>query len=117
ANGVKQIRAVMDTHRLAGVRIAADKKPALESLPGPAKRELIEQGWRVFLVKVLNEAGTEGVELRAESPNAAPLHIRSSSSPAPKVASTEAVTSRFPDLEMFSKQPVPAHLAGLASEN
>jgi hypothetical protein len=116
AKDVKQIQAVMDKHCVAGVRIGKDPKEALSIQPGPAKRELIEQGWRMFLVKVFNDRGAARAELRAESPNALPLHIRSSSSSAPKVASTEVVTSRFLDLEMFGKQPLLVDLSGLAVE-
>ena len=40
---------------------------------GPAAAELVEQGWRMFLVKVVNEAGVTA-PLRVGSSNAQKLH-------------------------------------------
>src|SRR5437870_5438936 len=68
AQGVDAIQAILDPHCLAAVRIEAGNK--IETLPGPAKPELAEQGWCVFLVKVHNAPGLTGVELQADSPNA-----------------------------------------------
>src|SRR6516225_2029606 len=48
------VQNVLDKHCLAGVRVSDDKPPRIETVPGPAKPELAEQGWRVFLVKVEN---------------------------------------------------------------
>src|SRR5215831_3358130 len=77
ARAVDVIQDVLDRRCLAGVRIdALDKAAAVKlarALAGPAKPELAEQGWRVFLVKVQNPQGLDKVELRAESPNSLPL--------------------------------------------
>src|SRR5262245_65270124 len=61
ARGVQAIQTILDKHCLAGVRLQADNR--LETLPGPAKPELAEQGWRVFLVKVDNTSGLANTEL------------------------------------------------------
>jgi hypothetical protein len=53
--GVAAIQKVLDRHCLAGVRITAKDRP--EVLAGPARPELAEQGWRLFLVKVINRGG------------------------------------------------------------
>src|SRR5688500_7158711 len=45
---VGAIQAVLDQHCLAAVRVGEGNK--LEALAGPARPELAEQGWRVFLV-------------------------------------------------------------------
>src|SRR5207245_2404010 len=83
ARGAEAIQSVLDPHCLAGVRIQAGNK--LETLPGPAKPELAEQGWRVFLVKVFNAPNLTNVELQADSPNAQPMQRRSTRAPAVRV--------------------------------
>jgi len=72
---------------------------------GPAKPELVEQGWRTFLVKVQNEAGITPV-LSVDSPNSG------------KLAGTPEgqVGRRFLDLQMFDKQPMRPRLSGLELE-
>src|SRR5437016_3553691 len=114
ANAIDSIQTILDKHCLAGVRITPGKE--LEIEPGPARPELAEQGWRVFLVKVDNAAALGDVELRPASPNALPLYQRSSGRPDPKVASVGEVTNRFLDLMMFNSQPLVRHLSGLELE-
>jgi hypothetical protein len=115
--GVDTIQAILDKHCLAGIRIVTEgKETRLTVQAGPARPELAEQGWRVFLVKVDNGAGAKIVELKAESPNALPMHVRSTSKPDPKVVSIGEVNKRFLDLAMFNDQPLLRHLSGLALE-
>src|SRR6516162_5295827 len=76
ATDVQAIQAVLDKHCLAEVTIRPGKavdKPDFSAKVGAAKAELAEQGWRVFLVKVHNPGGVDGMELRADSPNSLPL--------------------------------------------
>jgi hypothetical protein len=114
AKGVEAIQTVLDPHCLAGVCIRAENR--LETLPGPARPELAEQGWRVFLVKVYNVPGLARLELRADSPNAQPMQRRSTSAPAPKVVSTGDVEKRFLDLPLYGSQPLLPELSGLELE-
>ena len=65
AEAVKQIQEVLDRHALFGVNINPEMR--VKVAQGEAKPELDEQGWRVFLVKVENEAGTTA-PLKAVSP-------------------------------------------------
>jgi hypothetical protein len=111
---VEKIQAILDARCLFGVRIESAQK--LTTLPGPAKAELMEQGWRNFLVKVLNQPGLNDVDIRADSPNALPYLVRSSSSPAPKVGSVADVKERFLSFEQFSNQPLLPTLSGLEVE-
>jgi len=116
ATDVVAIQQVLDKHCLAAVKITGEKSPQLETLAGPAKPELAEQGWRVFLVKVLNPDGVKGLELRADSPNAMPM-VAGSGRPDPKVQSVgEVVGKRFLDLQMFNSQPLVGELSGLEVE-
>src|SRR5204862_383528 len=85
ARAVAAIQAVLDRRCIAAVHL--NKGPTLRAQAGPAKPELAEQGWRVFLVKVYNPTGIDGVRLTVSSPNAAPLTRRSSNTPAPTVVS------------------------------
>src|SRR5207248_1894325 len=113
ANGAVAIQAILDKHCLAGVVLGKSK---METVAGPAKPELAEQGWRVFLVKVINPEGVDKLELKAESPNALPLVRRSTGSPDPKVTSVGQVEKRFLELMTFNSQPLVRPLSGLELE-
>jgi hypothetical protein len=119
ARAVAAIQDVLDAHCLAGVRVrkAPDSgKLALEARPGPARTRLAEQGWRVFLVKVHNEAGVDDVQLWATSPNALPLTRTSSNKADPRVEAVGEVGRRFLDLLPYTGQPLLRNLSGLALE-
>jgi hypothetical protein len=118
AKDVEVIQTILDKHCLAGVtlrdKVVATQLPGMEV--GPAKPELAEQGWRVFLVKVYNPAGLKNIELRASSPNALPLFARSTGKPDPTVISVGEVNKRFLELVMFNSQPLVRDLSGLEVE-
>src|SRR5713101_4982240 len=100
---VLEIQKILDRHCLVGVNINPESRVKVEE--GPAKPELVEQGWRTFLVKVRNEAGITPV-LVVESPNAGIL-----------AGSNQAmVARRFLDLQMYDKQPMRPRLSGLELE-
>jgi hypothetical protein len=103
AAGVTAIQRILDRHCLVGVEINPESRVKVQE--GPAKPELVEQGWRTFLVKVINQAGITPV-LVAESPNAGML------------AGSEAyaVNRRWLDIRMFDKQPMRPRLSGLEVE-
>lgn len=116
----EKIQAALDARCLFGVHINAEMRVKVQQ--GPAKPELMEQGWRSFLVKVHNEAGTTAA-LQAVSPNALTVWeqdsrrynslsgqlYRSKSSPADP-------DDLWLDLSMFNKQPLRETLGGLALE-
>ena len=88
--------------------------------PGPARAELVERGWRTFLVKVRNEAGVTA-PLRVSSPHAQPVFSRGprgfSMDPRPaQTISAADVADRWLDLELFDKPPLAAALSGLEVE-
>ena len=113
-SAVEAIQKVFDPRCLAGVNINPESR--VKVARGPAAAELHEQGWRVFLVKVHNEAGVTA-PLRATSPNAEPLHKRSTSSPAPQPSVTLAdVPVRWLDLMTFDAQPLNKSLSGIDVE-
>jgi hypothetical protein len=117
---VRTIQSVLDRRCLAGLHVGPSPKNPEQIVArveaGPAKPELAEQGWRVFLVKVHNPKGLDNLEVRAVCPNAARLVRPSSGSPAPKVESVGEVRERFLDLMMYNAQPLVRELSGLEVE-
>jgi hypothetical protein len=111
---VEAIQKVLDQRCLVGVDINPESR--VKVARGPAPAQLAEQGWRVFLVKVHNEGGVTA-ELRATSPNAAPMFTRSTSRPDPKpTVKLSDVPNRWMDIQVFNSQPLVAKLSGLELE-
>jgi len=111
---VTEIQKVLDSRVLLSVHINPESR--VKVARGNADTVLNEQGWRVFLVKVHNEAGVTA-ELAGSSPSAAPLYVRSTGSPDPKPTVTEQdVPDRWLDLQMFNAQPLEKELSGLELE-
>jgi hypothetical protein len=112
--GVERIQTALDKYVLAVVRINPESRVSTEQ--GPAKPELLEGGTRLFLVKVLNEAGVTA-PLRVESPNSGNVFIVSDSSPTPAAAlTTRDVRERWASISLYDKRPMPRRLSGLAVE-
>ncbi|HEY2841701.1 MAG TPA: CehA/McbA family metallohydrolase [Pirellulales bacterium] len=111
---VAQIQAVLDPLCLAGVSINPESRVKVAA--GVVPKTLMQHGWRVFLVKIHNEAGVTA-RLRVASPNAAKLHKPSTSSPNPVVSiSPQEASERFLDIELVESQPLNAKLSGLPLE-
>jgi len=103
ASAAAAVQKILDRHCLVGIEINPESRVKVQE--GPARPELVEQGWRTFLVKVINQAGITPV-LVADSPNAGML------------AGSEpyAVNRRWLDIRMFDKQPMRPRLSGLEVE-
>ncbi|QDU78804.1 hypothetical protein Pla110_05080 [Polystyrenella longa] len=115
---VMEIQQILDPHTLIGVKINAESRVSVST--GPAPKELIEQGWRTFLVKVNNDAGITP-KLVPESPNDQPVYERGRGSrERPQtdqdLVDPETIPDRFLSVEMFDKQPLMPKLSGLAVE-
>ena len=114
SSSLVKIQEILDPLCLVGVNINAESRVKVAA--GPAAKELMQGGWRVFLVKVHNEAGVTAA-LRATSPNAAPQVVRSSGRPNAAAAISPAeLADRWLDLAMFDTQPLNGNLSGLALE-
>ncbi|MEM6688748.1 MAG: CehA/McbA family metallohydrolase [Planctomycetota bacterium] len=98
-----QVQDILDPLCLVEVDVAHSGPPKVSM--GKAIPNLLEQGWRTFLVKVINRHGRTG-RLFVESPNARPLPY----SPPDQVA------SRWMQISSFEGQPMRANLSGLALE-
>ena len=109
-----RVQRVLDRYALIGVRIDAESRVKVDR--GAARAELVEQGWRPFLVKIINLAGVTA-DLKVESPNAGPTYIRSTGSPSPeKQLKAADQMNRWLDLFLYKKRPMQARLSGLEME-
>jgi len=117
ALAIAEIQKALDKYCLFDVNINQESRVKVDQ--GPARAELVEQGWRTFLVKVHNAAGVTA-KLKAESQNALPLfgsRQGSSMDPRPKQTITESdVRNRWLDMMMFDKPPLRPQLSGLELE-
>lgn len=102
-SSVERMQHILDKHVLAGVDINPESRVKVQQ--GQAKPELIEQGWRTFLVKVHNEAGVTAV-LAVQSPNAGPVPNQP--------AGTDR--RRWMEVQSVNRQPMKVHLSGLDLE-
>jgi hypothetical protein len=103
ARQIRAVQAALDPLCLLMVTINPESRVKVAT--GPAAPQLVEHGWRQFLVKVQNEAGVTA-ELRATSPHAGSLHG----------AAAEEVPNRWLGLQMFNSQPLQRDLSGLGLE-
>ncbi|MFN9721526.1 MAG: CehA/McbA family metallohydrolase [Planctomycetota bacterium] len=115
---VREIQKILDPLCLAVVTINAESRVKVDE--GPAKRELMQQGWRTFLVKVNNEAGINPV-LQVESPNALPVYqqgkgAREEPRRKENLVNPEDVPDRFLDLQLLTREPLREKLSGLLVE-
>jgi hypothetical protein len=120
ADGVEAIQAILDPHCLVAVNINPEMR--VKAAIGPAKASLVEKGWKTFLVKVANQAGTTA-ELRAVSPNAiAAFEADSLRTASDKFYKTKGASlARKPaelwlDMDTFNQQPMKPNLSGLPLE-
>ena len=108
------VQEVLDPLCLVGVEINPESR--VKVAPGPASPTLMEQGWRVFLVKVKNDAGVTA-PLRVESPNAAPVYKTSTNRAEPAATIPQsAIPDRWMDLHSFDDRPMNRALSGLGLE-
>src|SRR6266481_364835 len=123
-SGTEKIQIALDARCLFVVSINPEMR--VKVAPGPAKPELVEQGWRQFLVKVVNESGTTGA-LRAVSPNA--ISVYSDEGGGPKHSASDQFyrekgqnlpladnAQLWLELQTYDAQPMGKFLSGLPLE-
>ena len=111
AAAVRMIEETLDKRVLVTVEINAESRVRVER--GQAKPELIESGTRIFLVKVINQAGVTS-PLAVESPNSGPVYIKSDSSAEPPQELTpEQARERWADISLYDKEPLSPRLSGI----
>lgn len=99
----RRVQEILDPLCVASVSLTSPSRPLVDSRDSAL--ELDEQGWRIYLVKVINPREIRA-RLRIESPNAKPLPH----SPA------KEVDSRWLGISMFDGQPLTSTLTGLPLE-
>ncbi len=114
AEGVAAVQRALDPLCLAAININPESR--VKCAPGMALPGLVQNGWRVFVLKIHNEAGVTA-PLRCLSPNAAPLHKPSTGSADPEVTvSPTDVIDRWLDVDLYDDQPLTPTLSGLELE-
>ena len=110
----ERVQKILDPHCLAMVTINPESRVSVTE--GPVAKDLTQNGWRTFLVKVHNDAGITA-QLKPESPNTAPLFKRSTGKAKPEIViGPSDVPKRFLDAVMYDKQPLKPELSGLKLE-
>ena len=116
ANAADDLQTALDSRVLFVVNINPEMR--VKVAQGPAKPELVEAGWRQFLVKVVNESGTTA-PLAIVSPNARARNNVGNGTPSDQHYKREP---KLPDADLwldaqtFDKQPLKPGLSGLAVE-
>ena len=111
---VREMQRILDRFVLIEVEINPESRVRVRQ--GAAKPELVEQGTRLFLVKVLNQAGVTA-PLRLLSPNSGPTSLRSEGKAEPTLElGAREVRERWADLSIYSEPPMAERLSGLPVE-
>lgn len=98
---VANAEAVLDKYALVQVTINPESRVDVKR--GTASTSLIQDGTRLFLVKIVNQAGVTA-PLNVESPNSGPVYVKSSGSPLPKQEVTaQDVRERWAEISLLSK--------------
>ena len=111
---VREIQRVLDQFVLIEVEINPESRVKVRQ--GAAEPNLIEQGTRLFLIKVSNQAGVTA-PLRVLSPNSGPTSLRSRGEHEPAMElGAEQLRERWADLSIYRKPPMAERLSGLPVE-
>lgn len=112
-NAVRQVRDLLDKHTLFLIHINPEQRVQVQS--GAARPELDEAGWRQFLVRVVNEAGTTA-PLRVSSPQGGPVHESPRKMNEPIPEAVPPYSARWAEVQMFDGPPLRPTLSGLELE-
>jgi hypothetical protein len=114
---VASLQQVLDRHVLANVHINPESRVRVEQ--GQARPELVQGGTRLFLVRVVNEAGTTA-PLAVQSPNIGRVYVPSRNGVGvpepPKTLTLEHVRDRWADISVYGEPPMRPRLSGLPLE-
>ncbi len=129
AKAVRMVQQALDPYSLVAVNINPESR--VKAASGTAKARLVQNGWRHYLVKVHNEAGSTA-DLKAVSPNAmAVFESWSLQTPSDQALRPGGFKinindrhqkpkpdqrGRWLDMMMFNRQPLQPTLSGLALE-
>jgi hypothetical protein len=120
AKSSEAIQRVVDRSCLIAITINPEMR--VEVHRGPAKAELMQEGWRQFLVKVQNEAGAtaalRSLSRQAQSPFSGGRYTNDSDKEFGEKEKPQNLANpeRWMDLQMFNGQPLLPTLSGLGLE-
>jgi hypothetical protein len=117
---VARLQEILDRHALVVVTINPESR--VKVAQGTARAELVEAGTRIFLVKVLNQAGVTA-PLSVESPNSGraytPSWVSGGSPAPPQTIKSSDVLDRWADISIYrteaavySRPPLGERLSG-----
>ena len=117
-DAVTALQKALDPLCVAAVSINPESR--VKVAEGPAKKELMQHGWRAFLVKVHNQGGTNP-ELVVDSPNSAPVYqlgkgARQRPRTDESLVNPDQIGDRWLDLSMLNRAPMKRRLSGLELE-
>jgi hypothetical protein len=116
-SGVARAMSVLDGHVLAIVQVNPEARVSVTR--GAAPADLVQAGTRLFLVKVVNQAGITA-PLRVTSPQAAkvsaPSWASKSSAEPPHTITPRDIEERWADISFFDKAPLAEALSGVPVE-
>lgn len=111
---VAGVQSLLDPLCLAAIHINPESR--VKVIEGGARKSLLQNGWRTFLIKVHNEAGINPA-LQCTSPQAKPQFVQSNGSPEPSDEITLVdVKDRWLDIALPTREPMRPTLSGLALE-
>jgi hypothetical protein len=113
---IDSIQKLLDPFCLVEVIINPEMRVSVTQ--GSAKPELIQYGWRSFLVKIYNDAGTNG-RLEINSPNALPVFNRSTGQHhaiKENLLEKDELQNRFLEVLLYRNAPLKSNLSGLKLE-
>jgi hypothetical protein len=114
AAAVAALEKTFDSHVLVNININPESRVKVEQ--GEAKPELVENGARLFLVKIVNLAHVTA-ELNVVSPNSGNVYIKSNGQPDPAITLTPRESKeRWADISLFQRPPMRKRLSGLEAE-
>ncbi|MGB9405774.1 MAG: CehA/McbA family metallohydrolase [Candidatus Acidiferrales bacterium] len=113
---VEQIESILDKHALVVVSINPESRVGVTR--GEADADLIQNGTRLFLVKIVNEAGVTA-PLKVGSPNSGPVYSSNYEvgwhPPAPHLTAT-GIQDRWAYISLYNKEPMELQLSGFGLE-
>ena len=111
----EKIESILDKRALFVVEINPEMR--VKVARGPSKAELVEGGWRVFLVKIQNASGTTA-KLRAHSPQGEKVFSQGNQRGRANAGAADAVPiqERWLDMQVVERQPLGAALSGMPLE-
>jgi hypothetical protein len=114
AAGVTRLQQILDRHVLTTVHINHESRVKVEQ--GAAPPQLVQGGTRLFLIKVVNQAGVTA-PLTVRSPNTGRVYIPSRGTPrAKQELGAEQVRDRWAELTIYDRPPMRPRLSGLGIE-